>query len=152
MALIWHSGLNTGIDVIDQQHQRIGECINNLELAIVGEDRELLNAVFEELMDYTLSHLAFEEAMMVEAGYPLATAHKAVHEQFARRIERYRQKHLAGEDVALQLHRTLNAWLIHHIKRDDMAYVPVVSARLQEKLRDARPDGWLNRMLRQVFA
>lgn len=152
MTLSWTEDLNTGIPVIDQQHQRIVECINRLESAILECDRNHVDRVFDKLVDYTLSHLAFEEAMQAEADYPLAIPHKAVHDQFARRIERYRQRHKDGEEVAIQVHGMLCTWLVHHIKRDDMAYVPRVMASLNDRLRDRQPDGWLGRMVRQVFA
>ena len=59
--LDWTSDLETGIQVIDKQHQRIVEYINKLHHAQQHHSREEVGNVLAELVDYTLSHFAFEE-------------------------------------------------------------------------------------------
>jgi len=151
MALAWTEDLTTGIDVIDHQHLRIVDYINRLEEAILMQDRCFVGSVLGELMDYTLSHLAFEEALQEEAGYTMAKQHKAVHDGFVKRIEKYLQKYEAGEDIATKVHGTLLTWLVHHIKRDDMAYVPVVKANSAKRLRDKKGNTWLDQLLGRLF-
>jgi len=89
-------------------------------------DKLSVGQVLEELADYCVSHFAFEESLQREVGYKLAEAHQAAHEIFARRMAKYQERYAAGEDVGKQLHGMLSTWLVHHIKRDDMAYVPDV--------------------------
>ena len=55
--------------------------------------------VIDELVDYTMSHFAFEEELMEEAGYPFCAAHKRVHEIFGKRVSEYRLRFQAGEDI-----------------------------------------------------
>lgn len=151
MALTWTEDLNTGIDIIDQQHQRIVLYINQLEEAVLHHDRHLVGEVLDELLDYTLSHFAFEESLQEEAGYDRAEAHKDIHDFFARRVHKYRQHHQAGDDVAEQLLDMLHAWLVQHIKREDMGYVPQVTRQLAARMGDRRPESWLERTLRRFF-
>lgn len=151
MAIVWTSDLNTGIDVIDQQHRSIAEYINQLERAIKQHDRATVGHVLDELVDYTLSHFAFEESLQAEAGYKFAKPHKAVHDVLAKRVATYQQRHNAGEDIAEQLHVMLCTWLVHHIKRDDMAYVAEVKANMLNIVKDKKEGGWISRSLQLFF-
>lgn len=88
--LVWQDDLNTGIQVIDNQHKRIVEMINHLHDAQQGKEHAAIAEVIEELVDYTLSHFAFEETLMEDAGYQFSRAHKKIHELFIRRVSEYR--------------------------------------------------------------
>lgn len=147
----WTSDLNTGIDVIDNQHQRIVDYINQLGAAIKQSNRISVGSILDELVDYTVSHFAFEESLQEEARYQYAKPHKAVHEMFIKRIAKYQEKHSAGEDIAAQLHGMLSTWLIHHIKRDDMAYVSEIKASITSIVQNKKEGGWLSRSLGKFF-
>ncbi len=151
MTIVWTSDLNTGIEVIDNQHQRILHYINQLGEAIKKRNRDTVGSVLNELVDYTISHFAFEESLQEEAGYQYAKPHKAVHELFIKRISNYQDKHNAGEDIAPQLYAMLSTWLIHHIKRDDMAYVAEVQASITRIVENKSEGNWLSRSLGRFF-
>lgn len=151
MAIVWTNDLNTGIDVIDEQHKSIADYINKLERAIQQHDRTTVGRVLDELVDYTLSHFAFEESLQAEAGYKFSKPHKAVHDMLAKRVASYQQRHNAGEDIADQLHAMLCTWLVHHIKRDDMAYVSEVKASIMNIVKDKNEGGWISRSLLRFF-
>lgn len=151
MAITWTNDLNTGIEVIDEQHKRIVDYINQLETAMRYQDRDTVGRVMDELIDYTLSHFAFEESLQEEAGYGFAKPHKAVHDAFSKRVAAYQEKHNAGEDVAPQLHGMLCTWLLHHIRRDDMAYVSAVKSNMLDIVADKKGGGWLSNALGGFF-
>ncbi len=131
MSLIeWTDDLNTGIQVIDNQHQRIVEYINKLHHAQVHESRDEVGEVVDELVDYTLSHFTFEEALMEEAEYEFLIIHKNTHKVFCERVDQFRKRFEKGEDIAGPLAELLRTWLIRHIKSDDKSYV----AHVKEKL------------------
>ena len=146
--LVWQAELETGIDVIDQQHQRIVALINQLGEA---KDREGLATVLEELVDYTLSHFAFEEELMEEAGYPFSAAHKRVHEVFTKRVSEYRLRFEAGEDIVDDLRSMLSRWLFNHIRNDDKAYADSVKRHLNRFVREHQQGGWLSRTVKRLF-
>jgi len=87
--LVWQDDLNIGIDVIDQQHRRIIEMLNHLHVAQASMQRAAVGEVIDEVVDYTMSHFAFEEELMEEAGYPFCAAHKLVHEGFIKLVSEY---------------------------------------------------------------
>ena len=56
---VWTEQLNVGIEVIDQQHRRIVEYINQLDDARTGgQSREEIGSLINDLMDYTISHFS----------------------------------------------------------------------------------------------
>lgn len=160
MALvIWKNEYNFGIDVIDQQHMRIVALINQLYAVQSSRQREPVAEVIDELVDYTLSHFAFEEELMEEAGYAFSHAHKRVHEIFVRRVNEYRMRFQAGEDVAEELRGLLSRWLINHIRGEDRSYVDCLKRHLNRFERehahqaDAERErgSWLGRKLKRWF-
>ncbi|MCJ1886095.1 bacteriohemerythrin [Pseudomonas sp. LA21] len=149
--LVWQDDLDTGIQVIDTQHKRIVEMINQLHDAQAQHDRALLGSVIEELVDYTLSHFAFEETLLEDSGYLFTRAHKKVHELFIKRVSDYRMRFESGEDVADELKGLLGRWLFNHIRSDDANYVESVKSSMQELTRDQSQGGWLSRSMKRFF-
>lgn len=150
MAIVWTQDLNTGIEVIDDQHKMIVDYINQLELAVKQRDRAAVGGVLVDLTDYTLSHFAFEESLQEDADYMFAKPHKSVHEVFAKRIARYQERHNSGDNVAEELHAMLVNWLIDHIKRDDMAYVSAVKGNMLKVIAEKDKGGtaWIKRFFK----
>ena len=142
--LEWTADLETGIQVIDKQHRRIVDYINKLHHAQQYDSREEVSDVLDELVDYTLSHFAFEESLMEDAGYTYINAHKKVHQLFVRRVGDYQQRFKMGEEIADELLHTLRAWLINHIKNDDQDYAGDVRKKLSDK-NQRNSGGWLKR-------
>ncbi len=148
MSLQWSSELEIGIPVIDSQHQRIVEYIGKVEHAHQQHSQNELMEVLDELVDYTLSHFAFEESLMEEAGYPFIKAHQKVHALFTRRVESYYQQAKAGADITEELLHTLKAWLVNHIKHDDRDYGDIVKANMEEATQrvKSRKGSWMTRL------
>jgi hemerythrin len=131
---IWTDQLNVGIDVIDQQHRRIVEYINQLDDARSnGMSTEEISWLLNDLVDYTISHFGFEESLQEEAQYPFLASHRKVHDLFAQRVAEFQRRAEQGEDIVKALNSLLVTWLFNHIKRDDNDYVESVKAYLAQK-------------------
>jgi len=146
--LLWQNELNTGIKEIDNQHKRIVEMINHLYDAEKNGDTTEIREVLVDLVDYTQSHFAFEETLMEDAGYHFTHAHKRVHELFIRRVEEYRMRFDAGENIVQELRDTLARWLFSHIRSEDSAYTEAVKASMD---RLSNNSGWLSRSIKRFF-
>ena len=145
----WSPTLETGIDVIDQQHKCIVDYINALRIAQGKGDRGAVAKTIDDVIDYTQSHFGFEEALMEDAGYPLLNAHKRVHELFIRRVAVLNQRFKSGEDIAQDLHNVLARWLITHIQTEDRHYVGAVKEKMVGVVADQnRRKGLLARFFR----
>ena len=140
----WDPSLSVGIDVIDSQHKRIVEYINELSDAMNRKDRTAVGAILDGMIDYTLTHFTFEESLMERAGYPILREHKLVHESFATRMAQHKKHFTEGSDVTRALFADLQMWLTNHIKRDDKDYTPSVRKVLEEK-------SWISKTLQKLF-
>lgn len=151
MAYIeWKDEYATGIDVIDNQHKRIVDYINQINKAQADKNRALMTEVLINLMDYTMSHFAFEESLMEDAGYSAASIHKRTHDAFRNKIEDCKQRFDAGDDVCKDLVELLNTWLVNHIAEDDNSYVPYVKKNMPG-INLMEQDSWLTQKVRQYF-
>lgn len=128
--IVWTPELDTGIDVIDDQHKRIVDYINDLYAAHKSGDRQAIAAVLDNVVDYTLSHFGFEEVMMEDAGYEFLHAHQKVHQIFIQRVSVLAERFKAGEDVSAELHNLLARWLVNHIQKEDHHYVKAVKTKM----------------------
>jgi len=144
----WLSEYNTGIEVIDDQHQRILEYINELEEVRKTHDRAHVKDVLLNLIDYTQSHFAFEESLQEEANYKYRVPHKRVHDLFIKKIEHYRERFEMGHDVEEELYEVLSKWLINHIQHDDADYVGAVKENMMGIIKEKeqkKGKGWFAR-------
>ena len=143
----WSPEFETGIDIIDSQHKRIFDYLQEVDAAIKQRDDLKIRAVAKALIDYSISHNAFEESLMEQANYPVLKAHAKVHEAFRRRAVSYDQRLENGEDsikVAKEVRSDIGLWLTNHIQRDDKHYVPYVKKTLE--------GNFVRRMVKHFFA
>lgn len=140
----WDSSLSIGIDIIDQQHKRIIDYINELDVVLSTKNFDQLKTIINELVDYTITHFAFEEEMMDKANYPFSSAHKKVHKVFTDRVASYQQRLKDGEDISNELMGELKIWLTNHIKKDDKDYSSVVFKVLNKQ-------GWFGGGIRSAL-
>ena len=131
----WVPEYNTGIDVIDDQHKRILDYINEIDGVNANTDRERIKEVLDNIIDYTQSHFTFEESLQEEAGYKYRVPHKRVHDLFIKKIETYRERFLAGDSIESELNEVLAKWLINHIQHDDQDYADAVRDNMLHYLR-----------------
>ncbi len=143
MFFVWDDAYNTGIEVIDIQHRKIVDYINQLDKAISTNDKVEIDKVFDNLFNYCLSHFSFEESLMAEHGYEYTEGHRDVHNSFTARIERYKSEWNQGNDISRQLLRDLKVWLVSHIQREDQHYAEVIQNKLNQ--------GWISKMLGKFF-
>lgn len=84
------SKYHTGIEVVDQEHQRLFEIIADANRVIHAEllhDKyDEIVRILSELRDYTQEHFHDEEACMEEMGYPGLLEQKKAHEAFIERL------------------------------------------------------------------
>jgi hemerythrin len=146
----WSDKYATGIKVIDGQHKRIIDYLNQLDAMDADSDKAAVREVLFHLLDYTLSHFAFEEALMDEAGYPAASIHQRTHDAFRKKIQEYQQRFAAGEKICEELITLLNNWLIDHIAEDDTSYVPYVRKHMPA-INGEVQSSWLKHKIGEIF-
>ncbi len=142
-AIKWGVDLEIGVPPIDRQHKRIVDYINQLLVLNNDNNREEIYTILQQLVDYTISHFAFEEELMEECGYPFVKAHKLVHKLFVKKVASYVARFEQGEDITYELLITLKTWLVNHIKNDDKDF----SSLVQKKMHIAKKEGWFSSLI-----
>jgi len=120
----WGPALETGHDQIDMEHRALVEAVNRLHDALdQGKDREELGRILGFLRDYAVTHFAAEEALMIQVGYPQASAHFAAHADLVMRLSDHLADFRAGRVVATgTLLAFLEEWLVDHILSQDQDF------------------------------
>lgn len=118
-------GLHLGIELIDKQHGRFFELMNQLIEADAGDEHQRLVAdIIGELSDYVTDHFGTEEELMARFKYPELEAHQELHAQFATRVEEFKQAFAAGEiGLEDQIMASLVDWFTGHVMQEDMKYL-----------------------------
>ncbi|MFY9260011.1 MAG: hemerythrin domain-containing protein [Gallionella sp.] len=177
MAATWKNDWNTGIEMIDLQHQRILEYINKLgnmlptcnaqptsdhgheadEYAHYCSLFESLSTaefgfVLDQLIAYVEAHFNFEENLHLDSKYELAVPHKETHDLFIKRLQKYREKYSHGEDVADKLYRVLEKWIEQHIQYDmdyaaTVKHPPTTLIAHEQVFEKKYPRNWFTRTL-----
>jgi len=143
----------TGIEAVDNQHQRLVDMVTQLDdvrkaaYPTMDEKQKAVGNVVVEMIDYTISHFAFEESLQEAAQYQFFNAHQRIHELFVKRAGEYKERWQAGEDIADELFEILHKWLFNHIRNDDRAFAPVVRKHL--KALERSKSGWLGQLLQR---
>ena len=120
----WSDRFALGIDLIDQQHQTLFRLIDDLAIAIQHESSDAaLQAIFEKLKEYTLTHFAAEEQLMARHGYTADEAHQDKHRALEKSLAQLVVR--AGNHeplVSLQTMNFLQQWLYQHIDDVDRQF------------------------------
>ncbi len=124
MALFsWDSSFETGNSMIDQQHLRLVDLINELADALAGQVGDTVpDRIHRQLLDYTRYHFSSEEKLMRASGIDEESfqRHRQKHQEFIRSIDL--------ENATVQRHPEdllsyLMDWLISHILDTDREMV-----------------------------
>lgn len=146
IQISWSADFETGIDIIDAQHQRLFQYFEEIQQCLSSANGAKVESLCRGLIDYAISHNTFEESLMENAGYPMLEAHHQVHEAFKQRAYGYLEKIDQGVDplkIAREMRTDIGLWLINHIKREDQHYVADVKRSLDK--------GFVSRMLGKFF-
>ena len=125
MALLtWNQTYSVGIESIDGQHLSLFQTLNELHSAMAqGKTKAVTGQLLRDLIAYTRSHFASEEAILARTGYPGLAQHREHHRELAGQAAQYLQRFERGEPaLSVHLLSFLRDWLSNHILREDRAY------------------------------
>ncbi|MFU8838399.1 MAG: EAL domain-containing protein [Thiohalomonadaceae bacterium] len=127
----WNAQLDTGIDVIDEQHHKLVEILNHLaRQQMLGADAEQIHEILHELADYAEYHFTTEEAIwrryFVDDEW--FQVHEKTHQAFFTKIQLISQSDEPFEKIIEQLFSYLIQWLAFHIIDNDKRMAKAVAA------------------------
>lgn len=129
--IIWTEDMSVGVDVLDQDHQRLIDLLNQFIQAVDDEEGVLVfDSLFSMFIDYAAFHFSREEEMMEAAGYEHLAAHKQGHLHILDHLRESRRKIItsASDQCDRDVRDFLLNWLQIHIMVKDMDYRDVVMA------------------------
>jgi diguanylate cyclase (GGDEF)-like protein/hemerythrin-like metal-binding protein len=120
-ATAWLTFSNThlvGVQEIDDQHRQLVQMVNRINQSIVKKfEATLIEAAFQELLDFTRLHFATEQRLMLQHGYTDTTAHLQEHSQLLNKLGDLATQSAQGNDLLIL--QTIKDWLIGHIQHAD---------------------------------
>ena len=134
----WRDDWRLGIELLDQQHALLADCINrlvrqcacteNAPQAGRDADRQRLGEVLEELYAKARQHFRNEEALMLERGYPGYASHLQEHSMLLAElkstfIDRFRQGCCHMDPAVF---KALRSWFIVHVIRSDREFADFI--------------------------
>jgi hemerythrin len=129
----WDESLSVGVGLIDEQHRKWIERLNEVESAIKARrGMQQIVSTLDFLSEYTRFHFSTEEQYMVQTGYPELENHMAKHEELRKTlgnlIEDFKEDGIT-EKISEAVGTFLGNWLKDHIRVVDQVF----AAFLKEK-------------------
>lgn len=142
----WTPNLSVGIQEIDEQHKVLIGIINRLydETVVNQSNRLVIDALIQELVDYTMVHFAVEESLFRIFDYPGIEKHMGVHVGLKQQVLDLHKKVKQGTLVNTELLMFLKRWLTNHILQEDQLYAPFL---LEQGVKSTwSKKGWLGKI------
>jgi len=134
----WDKQLETGIELIDDQHMELFRRMDKLELAIYsGMGAAELAHLVKYLEEYVVEHFQAEETIMQKINYPDFIKHHTQHKKFRALVDEIistcKDKG-ADSYLAIEVNKKMRGWWENHILKLDMDYVPYFKNHKPDKL------------------
>ncbi len=113
--------ISVGIPQIDDEHQKLFECLDVLMLTVNTPRSDAATAeILCSLRTYSKTHFESEEGLMQACGFPGIAAHKREHLAFIDEIEKFQAQATGKQaNTAQQMTAYLIQWLTSHISNSD---------------------------------
>ena len=133
MDTLWEARYDTGIDLIDTQHRDLVAAVNRLRRSVLERcGRVDIERQVHQVVALAEEHIASEESLMAEEGYPDLGPHTVEHASMMDRLYELETRLREGNDaVAMMVTTFVDGWLKHHVSEGDLGFV----AFLEEKRR-----------------
>ncbi|MFC1736503.1 bacteriohemerythrin [Candidatus Hydrogenedentota bacterium] len=126
MKMEWDDNLSVGVELIDEQHKRWIEHLNNVSASIESHHGPIrISETLGFLADYTRIHFSTEEKNMTANNYPGFGHHKNKHEELKTTLNNLMQDYEeegATHTLAEAIDTFLGNWLTKHIREVDMKF------------------------------
>lgn len=131
--LDWDDNFSTRIAVVDEQHKKIVDLINEIydELSN-GSEAGRLDKLIKELIQCSQVHFKTEEDLFEKYKYPQSLEHIVEHQRFNVIMMNFHRDYLDGKIGApIHIIDFITLWLKGHILEKDRAYVPFLADEIR---------------------
>ena len=117
----WDDSFSVGVEIIDSQHKKLVELINNFHSAETN-----LDEVVQDLLAYVNFHFKTEEKYFKEFGYEKIEEHTHQHKFYEDKIKEIYKKCLTEKidegKISAEIEGFIKDWILNHIKISDKEY------------------------------
>ncbi len=120
----WTSELATGVKIIDTQHRKLVDMVNELYKAMKsGQSKAVMEKLLGELAEYTVYHFGTEEKYFDQFRYAETAEHKKMHAELTGQVVNFINQFKSGQAaLSMDLMNFLRDWLATHIMKTDKRY------------------------------
>lgn len=134
MSVTFDKSLETGNELIDQQHKELIDRVNKLlESCYMGTEKRTAIQTLNFLLDYTEFHFQAEEKLQEESGYPGIEAHKEQHQTFVKAVrellDMLEEEEGPTDAFVAAVNKNVGQWLVNHIQGWDKAVAEFVRSK-----------------------
>jgi len=120
----WKDEYSVHINVIDSQHKRLIELLNEVfDASRAGRGKEVVGKILNDLVTYTKVHFTTEQEFFRKYNYPGYAQHKGEHDNLTKQVGEFQEQYKAGRAaLSVELMQFLKDWLSGHILGSDKKY------------------------------
>lgn len=123
--IVWDKKYNVGNETIDSQHQHLVKLINIMIDERENLSKDVIKAIFNQLIHYANVHFHDEEELINKSQYPNKIEHKKLHRDFTKKLDEIEiDIVLENPKVVDEIIDFLTFWLIDHILVSDKDFAP----------------------------
>lgn len=127
--LAWKQRYRINICEMDNQHKRLFEIIDNLNICLKLKSCSTAETILDTLIDYIKYHFSCEEEFMKEYKYINLEQHAKLHRSFEKKLQEYKQDIKNNRLNKTHMLLMLQSWLVNHILEDDKKYAKVLNEK-----------------------
>jgi hemerythrin-like metal-binding protein len=129
----WTDEFSIGHELIDSQHKRLLDLVNDVADAVEGAyDQEATGVALRRLCDYTVDHFATEEDLMDMDAYAYYDQHMSEHMECTTKALEFLQAYTSGEQVDMRAFvQFVSKWICEHILGTDQKLGDFLRQRAQ---------------------
>jgi hemerythrin len=133
----WTADLSVNHHLMDEQHKKLFALAEILWLSS-ERGEEHIDSVVQDLVDYTYTHFAEEEALLVKIGYGNFKQHKKRHGEIFTAVDTMVEKYSAVDRrlFVAELSEFVSEWLVQHIVSEDFGYSRFIAERRMRRIGD----------------
>jgi diguanylate cyclase (GGDEF)-like protein/hemerythrin-like metal-binding protein len=116
--ITWTTAHDVGIDVMDRQHRKLAEHVNDLGASLMrGDGPAAISDRLAAAVSYARRHFESEESLMAAHGFADASSHRKSHAQLLDDLQSFSPDFDTRSMILAT--RFLQEWLLRHIETED---------------------------------
>ena len=120
----WHDTYSIGIEVLDEQHQKLFEYLGSYYESLVacqegGVTKDVTKSMLNNLIEYAKYHFQEEEKFMNSIKGVDFSLHFEEHKEFCSKVASFKAKVFLGTNISYELVDFVKNWLLTHIMLSD---------------------------------